>query len=93
MVSTKRPLTGLRVIDASNVLAAPTISLHPADLEAGVILLERPGGGDEDRAPSWPPRGRSRPGWPCPSPAMRGYRAEALAQGRARIAAKPGKPS
>jgi crotonobetainyl-CoA:carnitine CoA-transferase CaiB-like acyl-CoA transferase len=49
MTQTKGPLAGLRVIDASNFLAAPTISMHLADMGAEVIKLERPGGGDEFR--------------------------------------------
>jgi crotonobetainyl-CoA:carnitine CoA-transferase CaiB-like acyl-CoA transferase len=39
----------MKVIDASNFLAAPTVSMHLADLGAEVVKLERPDGGDEFR--------------------------------------------
>lgn len=43
------PLEGIRVIDASNFLAAPSVSMYLGDLGADVIKVERPGGGDEFR--------------------------------------------
>jgi crotonobetainyl-CoA:carnitine CoA-transferase CaiB-like acyl-CoA transferase len=43
-------LADIRVIDASNFLAAPSISMHLGDLGAEVIKVERPGSGDELRA-------------------------------------------
>lgn len=53
-MSESRPSQGcladIRVIDASNFLAAPSISMHLGDLGADVIKVERPGSGDELRA-------------------------------------------
>lgn len=49
MTTPRGPLVGLRVVDASNFLAAPTVSMHLADLGAEVIKIERPEGGDEFR--------------------------------------------
>lgn len=43
------PLHGVKVIDLSNFLAAPSISMYLGDLGADVIKLERPDGGDEFR--------------------------------------------
>lgn len=43
-------LADIRVIDASNFLAAPSVSMHLGDLGADVIKIERPGSGDELRA-------------------------------------------
>lgn len=43
------PLHGVKVIDLSNFLAAPSISMYLGDLGAEVIKLERPDGGDEFR--------------------------------------------
>lgn len=43
-------LADIRVVDASNFLAAPSISMHLGDLGAEVIKVERPGSGDELRA-------------------------------------------
>jgi crotonobetainyl-CoA:carnitine CoA-transferase CaiB-like acyl-CoA transferase len=47
------PLTGLKVLDASRVLAGPFCGQLLADLGAEVIKLERPGAGDDTRA--WGP--------------------------------------
>ena len=47
------PLSGLRVLDASRVLAGPFCGQVLGDLGAEVLKLERPGSGDETRA--WGP--------------------------------------
>src|SRR5947199_661494 len=47
------PLAGLRVLDASRVLAGPFCGQILGDLGAEVIKVERPGQGDETRA--WAP--------------------------------------
>jgi len=44
-----QPLTGMRVLDISNFLAAPMAAMFLADFGAEVIKVERPGGGDEMR--------------------------------------------
>jgi crotonobetainyl-CoA:carnitine CoA-transferase CaiB-like acyl-CoA transferase len=47
------PLAGIRVLDASRVLAGPFAGQLLADLGAEVVKLERPGSGDDTRA--WGP--------------------------------------
>ena len=47
------PLTGLRVLDMSRILAGPTTAQVLGDLGADVIKIERPGRGDDTRG--WGP--------------------------------------
>jgi crotonobetainyl-CoA:carnitine CoA-transferase CaiB-like acyl-CoA transferase len=56
------PLAGLRVIDASRVLAGPYLAMLLGDLGADVVKIEKPAGGDQTRAwgPPWVGDGEER---------------------------------
>jgi crotonobetainyl-CoA:carnitine CoA-transferase CaiB-like acyl-CoA transferase len=58
----KGPLAGVRVVDASRVLAGPYLAMLLGDLGADVIKVEKPDGGDQTRAwgPPWVGEGDDR---------------------------------
>ena len=47
------PLSGIRVIDLTRVLAGPFCAMSLGDMGAEVIKIEEPGKGDDTRG--WPP--------------------------------------
>lgn len=53
MKERRGPLSGLRVIDASRVLAGPYLAMLLGDLGADVVKIEKPDGGDQTRG--WGP--------------------------------------
>ena len=50
MLTTDAPLSGVRVLDLSRILAAPLTAQLLGDLGADVIKVERPGTGDDSRS-------------------------------------------
>ena len=58
------PLSGVRILDLSRILAGPTCTQLLGDLGADVIKIERPGKGDDTR--SWGPPFVAGPEGPLP---------------------------
>jgi crotonobetainyl-CoA:carnitine CoA-transferase CaiB-like acyl-CoA transferase len=58
----RSPLAGVRVIDASRVLAGPYLAMLLGDLGAEVVKIEKPDGGDQSRG--WGPPFVGAPGAP-----------------------------
>src|SRR3954453_951865 len=54
------PLAGVRVVDASRVLAGPYLAMLLGDLGAEVVKIEKPDGGDQSRG--WGPPFVGAPG-------------------------------
>ena len=49
MTLTPLPLEGVRVLEASQVMAGPFCALLLADMGADVVKVEKPRGGDDSR--------------------------------------------